>query len=416
MWLGHTAKDDYRVYLLGAGASYHDTMTKRLPLPLANQFFEEKYLEEFWRSRSNLVDYPFEDSNLHKILKHSFGFIRKERTAVNVEDVFSFLEVYLSTYNSNTSTRHILEEARRELLIYLIDLIRMLSKDRNVEDTIHNLVLMSLGKNDSVFTFNWDVLIDYSKELDIYWKKREPVYKSILNPYSGPLVNEEKTMEWHYREGVNKGDIGLILRLHGGVGLAHCADQSCPGNATPIELYPGTPVAEFDSCSFCGSELKSMILPPFVHKTYRSNRFINLQARLAADRIKSATELVIIGYSFPESDYEAITLLRLFRPNPDLFAGMSDLIQRKLIIVNPDAENPIFQEKLSRIFSPNTEKWKYDMINMKLYYSTEKFLNEDVKPRVDWQLKEYKNEREMNARKSSGAAGRITPPVDWWEK
>jgi hypothetical protein len=416
MYWGHQAKDDSRVYILGAGASYQDTLSQTTPLPLATQFFEDRYVGPggFWDYKTWEVDHPFNESHLRKILQHSFGYVPGKKTTVNVEDVFSFLEVYLSTYSSSASSRHILEEARRELLHYVINLIRKLSNAGYKRDCLHDLILKSLRKIDSVFTFNWDVLIDNAKTLDIYWKVREPLYKSILNPNGGLLTNEEAAAEWRNKERHNLSELGLVLRLHGSVGLAHCTDQSCPGNAMPVELYGTYPYAERERCGFCGSGLKSMILPPFVHKTYRSNRFINLQARFAAQKIKEATELVLIGYSLPESDYEALTLMRLFRSEPGSSSSEDSHRDRTLIVVDPAVDDSNFHQKLERLFSPSSTF--ENTIHFKSYYSIQEFIEADLNPRRETILKEKEEELAEIERRKHYSSSYFEPQLEWWEK
>ncbi len=40
------------VFILGAGASHHETINNKLPLPLANQFFLGKYLKRYWSTNN----------------------------------------------------------------------------------------------------------------------------------------------------------------------------------------------------------------------------------------------------------------------------------------------------------------------------------------------------------------------------
>lgn len=131
--------------------------------------------------------------------------------------------------------------------------------------TIYDHLLLSLREKDVVATFNWD-----------------------------PLLLQA------YRRNGMKGGFRLpkLLFLHGNVAVGHCAKDHVVGAV-------GT------ACSRCGQSFSpTRLLYPIAQKDYQSGKYIASQMGELQTHLKSAFMVTIFGYGAPQSDVEAVRLLK----------------------------------------------------------------------------------------------------------
>lgn len=131
--------------------------------------------------------------------------------------------------------------------------------------TIYDHLLLSLREKDVVATFNWD-----------------------------PLLIQA------YRRNGLKGGFKLprLLFLHGNVAVGHCEQDHVVGTV-------GT------ACSRCGQPFSpTRLLYPIAQKDYQSGKYIASQMGELQIHLKSAFMVTIFGYGAPESDIEAVRLLK----------------------------------------------------------------------------------------------------------
>ena len=134
------------------------------------------------------------------------------------------------------------------------------------DPTLYDYLILSLRGKDIIATFNWDPLLleAYKRHID--------------------FLDIENLPEWAF--------------LHGNVGLGICNEHKSEG-------YIGS------VCSICGKYLEPVkLLYPVREKNYNNNPFI----KSSWSRIRSILEnrayfLTIFGYSAPETDIEAKSLL-----------------------------------------------------------------------------------------------------------
>ncbi|MCB1736411.1 MAG: hypothetical protein H6981_09190 [Gammaproteobacteria bacterium] len=128
---------------------------------------------------------------------------------------------------------------------------------------------------------------------------------------------------------------GVLLKMHGSVNFGICSDASCSKSEYPILFKPfDAEDLESWTCPSCGSPIERFILPPNVNKTYQPRRFLRLQARVAAQKLSMAEEIVIVGYSFPIYDMEAISMMRLARLDMKNSGEMGHWLN-KISIIDP---------------------------------------------------------------------------------
>lgn len=366
-----------RVFILGAGASREDTINADLPMPLANDFFQTNYINKHWHN----PDYGyrnFVESNLGSILSHYFGVrlsldkngkIISDKS-VNIEEVLTFLENFEKVYLTTSYQRDIFIMAKQELLTYIHDVIlntpshsspeflRRLSNSKSdsalkrkqarramTAFKNHNRILSKIKREDSIISFNWDLIADsvlLANKKEHYFYSRD----KLLNPF----VNLAGSSDLGYLPG-NDLNQGYFLKLHGSVNMACCTNPDCLRNQFPVvfdEFEADTPILY--PCNMCHSPLEILLLPPSINKSYRANRFFKLQAGIAAGKLQVANEIIIIGYSFPLFDFEANSLMRLARLNPREESDDSEDFLEKVIIVNPQVSQRDYVKRISALF------------------------------------------------------------------
>ena len=133
------------------------------------------------------------------------------------------------------------------------------------EPTIYDLLLLSLKEKDVIATFNWDPLL-----MQAFLRCRDITAK-----------------------------LPKILFLHGNVALRLCMRDK--------NIYP----AHYEICPNCKDKLvPSRLLYPIKHKKYNDDPFIRDQWRILLEYLKVAYIVTIFGYSAPQTDVEAIQLLK----------------------------------------------------------------------------------------------------------
>lgn len=153
--------------------------------------------------------------------------------------------------------------------------------------TLYDHLVLSLREKDLIATFNWDPFLFEA------WGRN---YRRIKSPRT--------------------------LFLHGNVALGFCMKDRIKG-------YVGT------NCSKCSKPFApSRLLFPIIHKNYNDDPLIRAEWDTLKIFLKNAYVLTIFGYAAPESDVEAIDLMKI---------GWGDKYQREyeeieIIDVKPDSE------------------------------------------------------------------------------
>ena len=339
------------VYVVGAGASRFDTKHLDLPLPLAKEFFAPQYLSRYWPGHgSDARNVPsFQKSSTAAVLKEYFGInyeaIDNEEFHINVEEVYSFLTSSVHRFRPRIYHQDVMELARREILTYIHQVIRYVPSYLKRTPKLHSSIVSWLCPEDSVITFNWDLLFDKALAQD-------ELGASFLNRQDS-LRNPQKH-EDSLTGGVDlfHDDRGHFIKLHGSVNLMSCTNTSCYRHSSPYKLGLEE-VEEYSPelfhCRACGSPLETAIMPPQGSKSYGAGRFFSLQAGLAAEEIHHASQIVVIGYSFPAFDFEARSLIRAARRQLDRVEDIAFNLER-LVIVDPQTGEDEYCNRVKELF------------------------------------------------------------------
>ncbi|MDA1001175.1 MAG: hypothetical protein O2807_11770 [bacterium] len=127
---------------------------------------------------------------------------------------------------------------------------------------------------------------------------------------------------------------GIFLKLHGSLNWLYCPNPICPDHYkfwvnTIDDPKRHTEIGE--PCDRCGSGFVPVIIPPAMGKSFEKFPKMGFVWNQAFRKIKGAKKLILIGLSFPESDYYLRWLIRQAR------LEMSN--QPEVIIVNPCNED-----------------------------------------------------------------------------
>ena len=398
-----------KVFVFGAGASREDTKDDKLPLPLANNFFQSDYINKHWPLTDALF-VNFQDSSLAEILSHYFGvIIRNQDGAIitesspNIEEIYSFLDSYENIYRSKSFQRGLFSKAKRELLGYILDVILYTPKTEDHDfytlmaagDLIkekelkklrddyrkqkkfktHSAVASILKEEDSIITFNWDLII----ESVLGFEERHNHYFESRNMMMNPLYAAHKN-PWEYIYlGARDDRKGYLIKLHGSINFANCSNVDCIRNQFPfvIDTFEAES-PEMLHCNTCGSPIEILIVPPNVNKSYRANRFFQLQANIAARKLDVANEIIVIGYSFPDFDFEAKTIFRLARLDPKPEGDIENLLE-KVTIVNPQTSEKNYVNNIVDLFGiKHSKKVHGHNVELVLYETIDSFIENEI--------------------------------------
>lgn len=334
------------VFILGAGASYSHS-NKEFPLindifKVAKQLLVTSLITDFKILNPN---YECVEIYIREKFNKSMFNIRQK---LNIEDILTNLEIDIEKTKSNE-----LQIVRDRIIkIIFITFIKLTLKSvyykKNSE---YFLFIKKLQDNDTIITYNWDLLLD-----NILDREKLIIKIKDRNLYEGDIENTLKkqylTMLMDlsaYRDYSNfrinapyeqYHSKGYYLKLHGSIDWLYCPNEDCGSYSKvfPVKDIIGKKdiIAEY-KCRECSSKMKHLIIPPVLNKNYSSFPFVKKLWNIALEELKSADELVIWGYRLPPTDFY----------NRWLFRQKSDKL-KKVSIINPECFHKRKNKKLQR--------------------------------------------------------------------
>lgn len=202
----------------------------------------------------------------------------------------------------------------------------------------HIQLANSLSHGDVVISFNYDLLMDNA------------LRDTNKLTDSGYLIPFQKVLAYNEQTRLIEGDSPVtMIKLHGSLNWLNCT--YCNVNIlNRYEKFQFEYETIPNKCPYCGESsayLQRVIVPPLLAKNYSIQplRFLWSQAE---KYIARAREIVIIGYSFPPTDFGTEALLRASFP----WEYQKDI---RFVIVNPDKE--VF-ERFQKTFNSSTVEWR----------------------------------------------------------
>jgi len=317
------------VFILGAGAS-HSHSNKEFPL--VNDIFKvAKKLSVTTRIKSiNTLSLDYEC--VEKYINKKFGkSILDSRQKIDIEDILTNLEIDIEKIRTNK-----LQIIRNQIIKMIFNTFSILTnksfynKGNNDYFSFYN---NKLKANDTVITYNWDLLLDNilnreelihkTESRSLYGNFRENIpkaqYLNMLINLSGYRDYNNERINAPYKQYHSKG---YYLKLHGSIDWLYCPNEDC---GLYSKVFPVKDIMGEYSCSECSSTMKQLIIPPLLNKNYSSFPFVKKLWNIASEELKLADELVIWGYSLPATDFY----------NRWLFRQTSDRL-KKIAIINPE--------------------------------------------------------------------------------
>lgn len=343
-----------RVFILGAGASHGDTLKDLVGIqrrsksivrpPLIDGFFRKRLWEEIgYAGNSAAAEFRNAFSyitQLKQLGESSLGEGNWQN--LNLEEVFTALEIEREFQGPESAMGGFLTAARNELVGYIGKMLAFCHQDMYgiyTQQLVH-----VLDPADSILTFNYDLLMD-----QVFLFQQAPPYHQHYSRF----FNRLSYGSWP-SPSEKEGPDGMLLKLHGSLNWFRCTNPGCPG-ASKVQLAQNTQEclsrflgihSEDETCLQCGSEMVALIVPPLLKKPIINNWIFRSIWGMARRRLQEATEVFIIGYSAPPSDFYASWLLQsTIGPRKDL----------KPIVVNPansptDSNYESFRIRMNALF------------------------------------------------------------------
>ena len=327
------------VFILGAGASYSHSNKE---FPLINDIFKvAKQLHvTSCKDDINKIKPFFECVDLY-IKKKLNKNILNIRQKLDIEDILTNLEIDIEKTESN-DLQIVKDRIIKIILITFFILTR--KSDYYKKNSEYFLFFDRLKDNDTIITYNWDLLLD--NILD-----RKKIISSIENKNLRQVENDVlkkqyqrmlthlsayRDLSWDrtgapYEKYHSKG---YYLKLHGSIDWLYCPNEDC---GLYSKVFPIINIIGEYKCHECSSKMKHLIIPPILNKNYSSFPFVKKLWNIALEELQSANELVIWGYRLPPTDFYNRWLLR----------QKSEKL-KKVSIINPECFNKRKNNKLQR--------------------------------------------------------------------
>jgi NAD-dependent SIR2 family protein deacetylase len=226
---------------------------------------------------------------------------------LNIEDVFSSIELHREFVSPESDTHARLTLARNLLTRYIQRVIAFSTQYKWGKHYREIKQFVDKGKDASLINFNWDLLLD----------------QEFVTPgknFEGPLASFEDLLAPRtFLTG--KGGYGapLYLKLHGSLNWFQCSNPGCSQNSQILVshhiddcLYrvEGLELGGELRCLSCASEMIPFIVPPILKKPVTGNQVLRAVWGHAMQKLKEATTVVVVGFSAAPSDFYARWLLR----------------------------------------------------------------------------------------------------------
>ncbi|HEY3128995.1 MAG TPA: hypothetical protein VGL91_06025 [Acidobacteriota bacterium] len=327
--------------------------------PLTAGFFHLNFLDKLYpggTAKQIEHDYP----SLFGYIKPTwelqdvpFGTSRWE--SLNLEDVFTSLAIENEFLPKESDIRARRQLALNELTRYIQRIIGLCTFRRSGK--FSKLLVEKVKLNDSIITFNYDLLLD--REL---FKKRSELYQTFHVRITGQSLFPGDS-PWY--------GPGTFLKMHGSLNWYVCTNELCGGGADLTVVGAGrngfdernferclvnvSGIGDLPRCFTCGSPSAVFLIPPLLNKPIMKNSITRAIWGQAFAHLASASNVVILGFSFAPTDFYAQWLFRsALRNNPD------GKVSAKVWIINPGNDpshsgHGDFKRRMQTIFGSHYE-------------------------------------------------------------
>ncbi len=310
--------DVKKVFILGAGSSIAHTNGQ---FPSIDKFFAKASELGLFKGDQyrELVEYA----------KETLGYsLTRQSDKTDIESFYTHLEIELERKYSID-----LLAIRQQLLLLIQNVLVTLDSIHGEKEGSYSRFKENLHPNNSIITFNWDVLLDNILQRKEILSNRYGINKdnTFLNGQYWKFILKVTGFGENTMDGIGIGEPylqwrpskkGHFLKLHGSIDWRYCINEDCRAKK---RIYPVLDIAESYRCSECHEQLEPLIIPPILNKQYKKYPAVRRIWNLAANEISNTDEIVIWGYRLPPTDFYSEWLIRQARK-----ANV-----KKLVIINP---------------------------------------------------------------------------------
>lgn len=283
------------VWILGAGASISHS-NKAFPSTLG--FLEKaksvgmlydskKKLKPHLRSLNTYLDMMFRRS------------LEKGKLDINIEELLTYLEIDIERERSAIlfEIREIIDNLIRELLSVLAEPLGSGSGE-------YSTLAGMLQPDDSVLTFNWDLLLDNELGRLASLRNRSTVDNNTY--YGRMLFHQMATVEGTIARSTIERPVdvlpmikGSYIKLHGSIDWVYCDEEGCRAYR---KVFPVLEYRKENYCLECYHRTRHLLILPLLNKRYGEYPSISKLWRMASLILRSARKVVVWGYSLPPTD------------------------------------------------------------------------------------------------------------------
>lgn len=299
--------------VLGAGASigaakypiegsHRERMAK---MPSGKNFFHdlfflarthtqpEKYLNILGITSKGVNDFIVRAWGMESNLKH---FDPDEWKQLNIEEVFTFLDIGERMYPQGTHYHRGFRVCKRELEAFITGYLSIKSEGFHCEHLMD--ILFALQPTDSIVSFNWDTIADFTLQ------------RTGLPPYAGYL-NLMTAEALRVSDFVHRG---VLLKLHGSLNWMICPNPQCTLHGKirlAVRNEKLMRFIEMHKCPACGNDrAEPFIVPPTSQKFIQRGTVLHKLWLLAREQLAYCKRIIFLGYSFPTTDFYSEWLFR----------------------------------------------------------------------------------------------------------
>jgi hypothetical protein len=276
------------IFILGAGASYGESLARidRYPAapggatptapPMATGFFKEALFESIgYRGADAERDYPaaFEYIRNSRLLNGPVG--TGDWEAIDLEQIFTSIELERTFSNPESDRAAQATLVRNQLVRYVQRILSMCTQ--YCYGQYYRRLAAALDVDDSVLTFNWDLLLDQEmlQAPDGTITPKLQYNNFWVITCGGNILSRGTPVV-----GGTPGRQGLYLKMHGSFNWYICSNPKCRFS-TEIEMDIDTQLClnrrmgiGVPNCPSCGSERLPVLVPPLLHKPIADNGII----------------------------------------------------------------------------------------------------------------------------------------------
>jgi hypothetical protein len=295
----------------------------RARMPSGDNFFHDLFFQDKTETHGkrylNVLGLTSEGVNdlivrawgLKNNMKH---FDPEEWKQINIEAVFTFLDIGQRMYLQGTSYQLGFKVCKRELEAFITSFLSISSDGFHCEQFLH--ILLALQPTDTIVSFNWDTIADFTVQ-----QSGGPLYSGYIDLMKADPL---RVVDFVHR--------GVLLKLHGSLNWMMCPNPKCALHGkVRLAVRKGRLLRfrEMHKCPACGNDHgEPLIVPPTSQKFIPRGTLLHKMWLLAREQLQYCRRIVFIGYSFPTTDFYSEWL---FRQIYFLEGGLPEII-----VVNPE--------------------------------------------------------------------------------